>query len=565
MIRSRDFISAFLRLAGGYALAVCGLGLFCAGPGHAQVVQAILHKASNSSELMSYYRERLVEIRITATKKSSGEEVTVFGTGFLVSADGIVVTARHVIEPALSPDYKITRPDAVQILLHSGYSTVKLKWVADPVSNQLSKRADIGLFKVNSEGGQPFKYMCMDLSDPNARPDEKVTMASFRRLGNPYYQTDLTFTPGISITHLAGPGDMFRYWGLAQPIAPSMSGGAVVREQTDHVVAVMSNVLAQDGQELAGENYANLLQSATDIGLEAIAPCPPYVPDGLDFQSPQSQQEFMSGSCEGTLAWVPDGLNAQHWVFANSGNYSMRRKDLPACKRGGAGWRSVHLVLNNSTRGACPAGDLSSPASTGGQSFFGVQLVPVVRDGDEDTVDQETWLYRNANLFARRPNGTFFTPVVRKPREPEIVTSFPPSAFNQATRDAAAILSRSMKGCQSISAQECADILALKTFDQAAGLRRPWHGFLQSASRAESTLRLAGEPPWLVRDDWLNKAKNLQVKNWILRYKSTAALTSANPVDLSFCIQPEWKELYLRAFSPAGGVKPELIHVFIFD
>jgi type II secretory pathway pseudopilin PulG len=360
---------------------------------------------------------------------------------------------------------------------------------------------------------------------------------------------------------------MFRYIGLAVPIVASMSGGAVVREQTDHVIAVMSNVLAQDNNEQPGENYANLLQSATDIGLNAISPCPPAVPDGLDIRQAKSQKEFMSGTCEGTLAWIPDGPSSEHWIFAQSGNYSLRRQDFPACKLG-AGWKDVHVVLNSSSAGICENRP-SSLISANTQTFYGVQLVPVFRDGTENTVDQKTWLYRNASLFSRRTNGAFFTPSERNPVNPQVADAIPPSKFNDVMNVAGATLGGSTAGCRSISAEACSDIVAVNAFTRALKLRQSWHGFVRRTPNAESTLKVA-QQYWTVRDGWLRKGfdpkgNDIQLKNWILRYRATTSQQSSNPVDFDFCIQPEWTGFYLRTFSPERGVEPELIHVYLSD
>ncbi len=100
-------------------------------------------------------------------------------------------------------------------------------------------------------------------------------------------------------------------------------------------------------------------------------------------------------------------------------------------------------------------------------------------------------------------------------------------------------------------------------------LRQSWHGFVRNQANAESTLKLA-EQYWIVRDGWLRKgddpaANDIQLKNWILRYRGTTDTQSLIPVDFNFCIQPEWVEFYLRTFSPERGVEPELIHAYIFE
>jgi hypothetical protein len=535
--------------------------LLLSTPIRAQSIPAVLHKKSNLEELKAYYRERLVEIKIVATNKQTNLEEVIRGTGFLVSSDGLVVTARHVIEPALNRDtYKLTRNDAIQLGVHVGFTVVPVTWV--PETAILSKQADIAIFKITSDGGKSFPYVCIDKTDPGLTPDERMTLSSFRYEGRPYDHTDFTFTSNVIVTHPAGPGNMFRYIGLAQPIEPSMSGGALVRERNDRVIAVMSNVLANaDGTEQKGENYANLLQSATDIGLDAISPCASAIAEGHDIRQVKSDQEFMSSTCEGTVAWVPSGSD-ERWVFDTSGNYNFRRRDLAACSIG-KNWKLMRLAINTNPNGACD----NSPRTTIPTSvatFYGIQLVPVFLDGVEDSVEQQTWLFRIGTLFGRRKDGAFFIPTGRHSGQLEKKDGTPPSAYNQGVKSASAILSNRPVGCQSISAAACADILAVQGFARALNLKNPWHGFVRNASGAQSTLSSAG-PDWIVRDGWLKKGadpsgNDLQLKSWILRYRGTTS-----PVPFEFCIAPEWSEFHLRAFSPERRVEPELLHVFLSD
>jgi hypothetical protein len=532
--------------------------LLYGGVGHAQVIPAVLHKKSNAGELRKYYSDRLVEINYTVTKPGGASE-TIFGTGILISSDGVILTARHVVDPIFD---NLVKLEDVHVLLYRDLTSVPLKLVPDLPDvkvNARSVRSDTALLKVVAPGGQPLPYMCIDRSDPNLDPGETVTMASYEHSGNPLNVTRQTFTPGVKITHPAGPGAMFRYLGLAQPIEASMSGGAVVRDKTDRVIAVMSNVLVQDGKNIPGDNYANLLQSATDIGLDAIPPC---LPDRLDIKRAASQTEFMSSTCQGTLAWIPEGAGGEHWMFPESGKYILRRKDLPACSEGGEGQKSVRIVINSSIAGRCKKNEARCGFPIGLATIYGVQLVPVIREGDEGIVDQETWLFRNASLLSRRKDGGYF--VAGKGAQPQIIRSTPPVAYNDATRVASQILDQGSTTCgAAVNSQSCGDILALQRFAQVLRMKQPWHGFVRKGS--QSTLSLAGEASWLVRDDWRAAGHNVQVKNWILRYSGTKELQTKRPVNFTFCVDPKWTEFYLRTFSPERCAEPKLIHVTIVD
>jgi hypothetical protein len=550
-------------------LIICLCTLVFPSIGRAQAIQSVLHDAHNSAELKDYYRERLIDIQITVTEIKSKKEVVFHGTGFIVSPAGDVITARHVIDAANSPDkYLVTRPDYFKIFLHEHGLHVPTLLKFEPKTFAFSERADIATFKVSAnDGGTPYKYMCIDRADPRLNTNELLTMASFRNISG---QTDLTFKENASISHPAGPNEMYRYVGVDKVIEASMSGGAVVRNKTDRVIAVMSDVLAIGDQEQRGENYANLLQAATDIGLDAVDredPCPPPVPDGLDLKPAKSQTEFMSNTCEGTVAWLPESEGSSYWYFKQSGNYSLRRKDLAACKEGD-GWKNVHFIINTSSKGSCPLGKPISDIPNTAVTFYGVQVVPVYRRSAINSTTPETWFYKNATLFARKSNGNFYTPREQKPRDPETLENITPSDFNDAITHAVSLFDQTNRGCTSISAGACSDIAAVGNFAKQMkpwGLKNSWHGYSRNDPDSESTLKIGGKPYWLVPPGWIVDGKDKQDKNWILRYSGTSETRTSKPLDFSFCIEPEWKEFFLRTFSRERNVKPEVVHVYIID
>src|SRR5437870_5399296 len=104
---------------------------------HAQPIYPAMHEPSNAREIETYYRERLLKIKVTALSKLTNMRETRFGTGFLVSPDGYAITARHVIEPAVNDlDY-----ENQQILIQKaeGRDTIDLDFVKDPEQHRLSE------------------------------------------------------------------------------------------------------------------------------------------------------------------------------------------------------------------------------------------------------------------------------------------------------------------------------------------------------------------------------------------------------------------------------------------
>jgi hypothetical protein len=517
-----------------------------------QSIRTVLHKKSNLSELKAYYDERLVEIQFDVTDQASGQPLHVFGTGFIVSPDGTVVTARHVIEPLRSSHYVVQGP--VKVFLHEGHRKIQMEGVGG--TYRISSLADIGVFQIHSD--QDFEYLCIDAQPRRIGPNDKVTMTSTRYLGFPLFATDQTFTEHVPITHPTGPGDMSQFFAVAQPIDDSMSGGAVVSEQDDKVIGVMSTVLLRDGKPVPGENYVNLLQSAPDLGLQGIPQCKPAIPGEKDLKMVSSQKEFMAHTCNGIMAWIPDGPNGEYWVFPTYGNYSLRRKDLSACPRGAPGSKLVRMVINHVAT-VCSG---TVCALAGERTFYGVQVVPVMKEGEETSVDQQTWLYKNSALFYRRPDGSFFSPPDSNPTAPQVLGATPPSKYNQVSSQSF----EAHRQCPvSASSNQCEVVFAIKSFTSNLGLQRPWHGFVSKKRDAQSTFTPSIEGAWLVRSDWLSAAKDLQVKNWILRYTRTSKTESNHPLDFSFCVDPEWSEFFLRAFSPESCDTSEPLHVFLLD
>jgi hypothetical protein len=521
-----------------------------------QAIPAILHKRSNLNDLMKYYRERLVEITVT----DSITEEQSFGTGFLVSSKGWVVTAKHVVSAVLSsPKYK------VNVRIHDGLQAIDVFPIGGKY--RLSEHSDIALFQIQSPGGEAFKYMCVDAKDSQIDPSETVTLGSFTVLGKQWGQGRPTFKEHADITHISGPGDMIDYLGVSMPIEASMSGGAVVREKDDRVIAVISNVLElrKQGIQLPGENYANLLSAATDLAeLTNIPDC--KRPGEEDFQRIQNQSQFMASTPEGTIAWIPDGPTGEYFSFSKAGLYTLQRKYLHDCSDGAPTWKEIRFVINHSMKGACDSKkstcDLGSAAST----YYGVQVVPIfLADDDPFIIPQNAWLYRNTPLLSRKPSGAFTRIPDDHVRE-KLLDATPPSVFNEYTTGSRPDILQ-LKACdRKLTETECEDLLAVKKFNESSRVLQkwPWHGYTRKDANPPSTLDVPDERIWRVPDIVL-KSNNYQVKNWILQYTATIGTTSKNPVVFSFCPDSRRKEYYIRVFSPERSVNSEPIHIILSD
>ena len=551
-------------------LVACFLILLPMSDSYAQQLPPQFRSPSMSAKLENFYRNRLVEIVVSGKKVDGTALEDVHGVGFVISPQGEVITAGHVIERATKPtEYAVK----VTIYLHED------KFHVDPMdvatdTYKISNHADIGRLKIKSDGAQQFDYMCTDKSAAHLSPNDAVTIVTSTFLGGDDKQVNFQLLPGRRIDHSEGPADMYKYIGVNLQFQKSNSGGAVVREFDNKVIGVISKSLTQaDGKEIPDESYANLLWDASDI-LDDTTQCDPYYPDYPDnvkINPLGSQKDFMSGTCEGTIAWKRDG--GEYWVFPDSGkNYVLEREDMRSLDvsvcgtAGDARRRSLHFTINHSTSHGCKSVDNFCSLPITSETFYGVQIVPVFKQGTEGNVATQVWLQKSNVLFARTASGAFYTPTDRGMPNAQTAPGFAPQDFDDAIKIAGeASATRENNSCgRNLGADECLDLQAMKNFSDHLDLKRPWHGFARRDSKSQSTILAGGKEIWRVPEPWLDAGKN-QVLNWILRYRGTNDAQSPSPVDFSFCVFPQWTEFYLQIFSPERCVNTQIIHVYIKD
>jgi hypothetical protein len=517
-----------------------------------QISPVLLQDPANLSKLQRYYQDRLLRITVTFVSKTTQSEIDKYGTGFLVSSDGDVITARHVLD--LGPDFET---ETIKLQRTDGEAGVL---ELQPVPNQykLSEMSDIARFRVKyANGNAPEKYMCLELDQNSIRDSGPVDAFSWRFFGG---SDGWRFMPERNEIRLAhGPGQDYEYWGLEKAIDRSQSGGAVI--QDGKVVAVLSNSLTENGKTIAGGNFANPLRYASDLGLSSIKKCPTAVPNQVSNRQYPTQRAFYLQTCEGTLAWA-NTPEASHWSFPRAGNYQIPRESLQCNPKvcncsGDDPPKTVRLVLNHVGGPQCSRPD--SPTIT--KTFYGLQVFPIFSRFSKNTSEAETWFFRTPTLYQRNTNGLFSN--LRWGARP-IPIALKPSEFATSLEKAYAIYSSPQRGCAAnVTESECADIKAIAMLNSAFYLSARWQGFPADKPMARSTLWPEGHGKlWRFPDDWLQE-QDKQLKNWILRYSAPGNPGTSNPVDASFCLPSEWSEFYVRRFSPDRGVFPESFHVYV--
>lgn len=529
----------------------------CSASATAQNIPSTL----NGTELEQWHQDRMVRIEYTVQEKTTAKERVVRGTGFFVASEGYALTARHVLEPALSEEYYQTSP-IVAIHVKDG---APRHLMVVPEFTRLSTFGDVALFKVDSNA--PLDYLCVERDESLLVLGSKVTVAAWRYYEDRSVPWLFSYHPNEMINQRHGPGNLFEYSAISQQVERSMSGGPVLRN--GRVVAVISRALIDTTGHVTGDgNYAYLVRYAKDTGWDGRATqCGRPINDEIDFLPNQPPENFVSSTCEGSIAWARDGSSPGLFGFPDSGNYRMRRRELTCdtdvCKNctGPKSPKSVRFVINHNSSAplSCNAGPIPSEL-VGKRSAFGAQVVPIFRNSASLSIRPETWFYRNVRLLRRNASGQFNAVTDGPLKGRSLIT---PKQFTEITRSSGRNRSTSQHQCQNIPKQECDDIYAIRDFDRSVEANMQWHGYARKDAHPRSTLfGLEAREGWALTDDLL-AVQNLHVKNWILRYELTQAASS--PVDFAFCINSDWDGFVARSFSSERRLESNTVRIFLDD
>lgn len=525
----------------------------------AQPISPTMHDPNRIDELRRYYSERLVRIEYRVRDKSAGgREYNIRGNGFLVSPNGLAITARHVLEPLVSGQYE--RSSSVRIVKAKGQDLVQLNLV-DQVDNspaiRLSALADIATFYVAAPSGAALEHLCVDFDNAAPTTEAKLTTAAWEFVDLRSPEWELVLNEDASIIQPMGPGPLRQQFELTQPFHDSMSGGVVL--QADQVVGVISLRVEEDGKPVGYGNYAASLRFATDVGWQRAKRCGPTIANQQDLQAYGSYDSFVTNTSEGNLAiFIPDGRSGKFWSFPSDGNYAVRPKDL-MCERsmcnctGPKPEKTVRIFVNHRHGTDCQNFRSMCLDQVGVRTFYGVQVVPIFTPASQDTraARPNTWLFRNA-LFRRNSAGAF-----ARGREGTQSIARRPSRYNGALLFAEKPERNSSKCATQLSPGECSEIWRIRSFDSEFAPN--WHGFPRTNIHPKSTLFNSELiENWTVPQLWLNQ--DAEVKNWILTYKTTTRPSTSVP--FSFCTNSEWQGFFVRGFSPERGVITNAVHVF---
>jgi hypothetical protein len=194
--------------------------------------------ATTAADLYKQASPSVVLIEIYDSKG----EVSAKGSGFLVSADGAILTNYHVVAHTKRATVRLANEDA--------YDTVEVL--------EIDKRKDIALIKIKGFG---LPFLKLGRSQ-NVEVGETVYC-----LGNPLGVFQNTLSEGI----VSGirPGDGYKYFQISAPISHGSSGGPIFNSKGEVIGIAVATI--EEGQNL---NFAVPIDYARGMVLEMGSPKP---------------------------------------------------------------------------------------------------------------------------------------------------------------------------------------------------------------------------------------------------------------------------------------------------
>ena len=183
----------------------------------------------------------------------------ILGSGVIVDARGVVVTARHVVDEVVKAADKLkeTVPDAAPQLVIVGQTKIedsKIKFIAHAVT---VRRAEVGRSGTMDMALLLIRDAPIDLtalpidSSLDLREGDVIATCGFPygyevHLGKSVISSFLTGTISAVAPHPMLPLDRRRHYLLQLPVNPGNSGGAVFDPHTGAVIGIISGGLEDE-------------------------------------------------------------------------------------------------------------------------------------------------------------------------------------------------------------------------------------------------------------------------------------------------------------------------------
>ncbi|MDR0953223.1 MAG: S1C family serine protease, partial [Elusimicrobiota bacterium] len=182
------------------------------------------------AQIAAQNADTIVSVNVAKT-----DGTTYSGTGFIVSANGLVATAGHVVE------------DAIFINLTFKNGAVSSEAVL--LDKSQNPEIDLALLKIKAEN---LPYITFDNSD-KARAGQEITV-----IGNPR-RLQNTVTSGL-ISQIRQVSRGVRWFQISAPVSPSSSGSPVFNDKGYVIGIALSSLKGEDNQNINFAIPSNYLQ-----------------------------------------------------------------------------------------------------------------------------------------------------------------------------------------------------------------------------------------------------------------------------------------------------------------
>lgn len=219
--------------------------------------------ASSLDALLDSTRKSIVQIRATSTVGQATTDS--FGTGFVVSPDGIIVTCNHVVANAASTGNETRWSYHQQIQATMPDGSKEPATVLGTLSAERVLR-DYALLKINRK--TPAYLTLGDFSEMKTGDDLIAWGFPFGLPGPVLIKASVATTVvessnGVNIQAVVFQG----------PNNKGMSGGPVILNRTGHVLGITSNRIAGIGKELdETRQYIRSIQGSGSVRLMGVDP-----------------------------------------------------------------------------------------------------------------------------------------------------------------------------------------------------------------------------------------------------------------------------------------------------
>ncbi len=208
-------------------------------------------QVSNYAELKrenNHIRKRLSDLSVSLQQEENRADYAASATGFMISANGYIVTNRHVVSGA----------DEVYVESTS-YDNIRQRYKAKVVHK--NSDLDLALLKISDSTFKPMAYMPYSVNTREADLGEAVYTLAYPR-------EDIVYGDGAISAHTGNEGDTSKYQ-ISVPVNPGNSGAPLLDAKGNLVGIVTGKNPNADGAAFAIKSK-HLITLAREIPSDSL-------------------------------------------------------------------------------------------------------------------------------------------------------------------------------------------------------------------------------------------------------------------------------------------------------